>query len=202
MHKVVVVDSFGIPLFTSSYQTDEDAQEAVQANHPNAFIVEPGTDDNEIMSSWVRSGGSWSTRPKAPSEYHVWSDGSWVWDEQRAKGIAKREIDQMAENVRMKYVTPGSGQAMEHEAAHREAEQYLEGKPGAYPMLQADIAAGLAADLDGAAQMVMQMRSQWELLGAAVRRIRLQSKRQIDQMSSQAEVEQVRDQAIAQLGAL
>jgi len=90
-----------------------------------------------------------------------------------AKAAAKQAIDAAAEQVRARYLTPGSGQALEYEAVHREAERRLAGEPGAYPMLQADVDAGLATDLDDAATLVSQMRAQWETVGAAIRRLRL-----------------------------
>lgn len=115
---------------------------------------------------------------------------------------ARRKVDEAAEAVRIRYLTPGSGQALEYEAAHREAERRLQGIAGTYPMLQADVDAGLAVDLDDAATLVVQTRAQWETLGAVIRTIRLGAKHQIGQAQTQADVAQLRDGAIAQLESL
>lgn len=119
-----------------------------------------------------------------------------------AKTAAKRAIDDAAELTRRRYLTPGAGQAMEYEAVVREAERRLAGKPGAYPMLQSDVDAGLASDLDDAATLVMQRRSQWETVGAAIRSLRLARKRDLDGANTQAMVAQIREQAKAELDAL
>ena len=123
-------------------------------------------------------------------------------DLSEAREHAKRVIDETAEQVRLKYITPGSGQAMEYEAAAKEAERFLEGKPGAYPMLQADVTAGLSPDLNHAALTVIGMRGQFEMLGSGIRTLRLSAKRQVDLASTQAAVAQIREQALATLATL
>jgi hypothetical protein len=119
-----------------------------------------------------------------------------------AKEYAKRVIDEAAEAARLRYLTAGSGQALEYEAAAKEAERYVEGEPGAYPMLQADVDAGLSADLAAAAASVLYMRAQFGLVGATVRSVRLGAKCQVDQATTQAQVAQLREAAVATLAAL
>jgi len=122
------------------------------------------------------------------------------WDSlAEARENAKHIIDQQAERTRLKYITPGSGQAMEYEAAVREAERFMAGEQGSFPMLQADVSAGLAPTLVAAAQLVLGMRAAWEPLGAGIRTIRLSAKRQVDLATTQAQVAQIREQAVAQL---
>lgn len=119
-----------------------------------------------------------------------------------ARADAKRQIDEAAEKTRLKYITPGSGQAMEYEAAAKEAERYVEGKPGTYRMLQADVDAGLSADLVVAAASVLGMRAQFDVVGSAIRTVRLSAKRQVDEAATQAEIAQLREAAVASLAAL
>lgn len=119
-----------------------------------------------------------------------------------AKKAAKRAIDDAAEVARGRYLAAGAGQAMEYEALIREAERYLQGRPGAYPMLQAGVDAGETPDLNAAANLVVNKMAQWEMVGAKIRRVRLARKREVDAAGTQSEVAQIRNQAKSDLGAL
>lgn len=127
-----------------------------------------------------------------------------------AKAYARRAIDEAAERARTKYVTPGSGQAMEYQACREEAIRYLGGESGSWPMLQADVSGGTlhpvtgqpVQNLEEAAEAVMIMYGAWQQVGAAIRTIRLGAKAQVTQASSQAQVAQIREQAIASLDSL
>lgn len=121
---------------------------------------------------------------------------------EEARAQAKWEIDQEAERARGRYLAPGAGQAMEYEALSREAERYLQGRPGAYPMLQAGVDAGETPDLNAAANLVVNTMAQWEMVGAKIRRVRLARKREVDAAGTQSEVAQIRNQAKSDLGAL
>ena len=121
---------------------------------------------------------------------------------EEARAQAKREIDQEAERARGRHLAPGAGQAMEYEALSREAERYLQGSPGAYPMLQAGVDAGETPDLNAAANLVVNTMAQWEMVGAKIRRVRLARKREVDAAGTQSEVAQIRNQAKSDLGAL
>jgi hypothetical protein len=115
---------------------------------------------------------------------------------------AKEEIDAAAEAARTRYITPGSGQVLEYEAAYREAVDYAAGLSGTYSMLQADVDAGLAADLAAAAATVILTRQQWEEIGSVIRRIRLQAKAAVDAEPTSEEVVKIRIRTVAQLGAI
>jgi hypothetical protein len=122
-----------------------------------------------------------------------------------AQAYAMRIVDEAAERARLRYITPGAGQAMEYEAAQREAEAFLRNGAGArpvYPMLQADVDAGLAPDLQTAAAQVVAARGQWEAAGAIIRRHRLEAKRLIAEASAQREVAERRETAVATLAQL
>lgn len=110
----------------------------------------------------------------------------------KAKMDAERLIDEAAEKIRLEYVTPGSGQAMEYEAASREALEYIGNPEGSFPMLQADVSAGLSPDISTAASAILAMKSQFESVGAIIRTRRLLHKRLIREATTQKEVAQRR----------
>lgn len=116
--------------------------------------------------------------------------------------VAKEAIDAAAEAARTRYITPGSGQVLEYEAAYREAVDFAAGLPGVYSMLQADVDAGLSVDLAAAATAVIQTRLQWEEIGSVIRRIRLQAKAAVDAEPTSEEVVKIRIRTVAQLGAI
>ncbi|PYE87390.1 hypothetical protein [Phyllobacterium leguminum] len=101
-----------------------------------------------------------------------------------AKAGHKAAVDQAAERERKKYITPGEGQAMEYQQAATEAIAYLaaleadpkyEPEPGAYPMLEASI--GIDGDtLAEVATTVAAMHTQWQMIGSAIRTVRLAAK--------------------------
>jgi hypothetical protein len=128
-----------------------------------------------------------------------------------ARAHAQRAIDEAAERARTKYITPGSGQAMEYQAALAEAQRRVanNGGGGQYRMLQADVDAGTihpvtglpVANLDEAADAVLIMYGAWEHVGSMIRAVRLGGKAQVAQATTQAQVAQIRDATIAGLAA-
>ena len=119
-----------------------------------------------------------------------------------AQSFAFRRIDAAAEKARARYVTQGSGQAMEYEEAYRQAEAHRADPSGAYPMLQADVDAGLAENVAQAAQTIIAMRQQWERVGTQIRAIRLKAKREIRGANDPAEIARIRESAVKALGDL
>lgn len=91
---------------------------------------------------------------------------------------------------------------MEYQYAAAEAQAQQAGEPGPFPMLQADVDAGMAVDIPGAAELVLTTRSSWEIVGAGIRSIRLRAKRQVDLASTQAQVAVIRNAAVAELKAI
>ena len=125
------------------------------------------------------------------------------WDTiEAARANAKTAIDQQAERTRARYLTPGAGQALEYEAVLREAQACLDGRPGDYPLLHADVSRGAAADEFEAAWQVRSANAQWEFAAAQIRAVRLQAKAQIDAAQTQREVAEIREQALEDLGVL
>ena len=119
-----------------------------------------------------------------------------------AQSYALRAVDEAAEQTRGRYLSSGSGQAMEYEEAHRQALAY-QGDPAAtYPMLEAGVEAGLAPSVADAAALVLQRRDEWQAIGKTIRSIRLRAKREIREATTQREVAQIRERATRDLGAL
>lgn len=90
------------------------------------------------------------------------------------------QIDSQAEMARLRFITPGSGQALEYREAAEEAARYdATGGQGSYPMLQASVDAGEAANLGAAAALVSQREAAWAAIGAEIRRLRIKAKRDV-----------------------
>lgn len=112
-----------------------------------------------------------------------------VRDLATVKSESKARIDREAEAARLQYITDGAGQALEYQEAAEEAVRYAAtGGAGAYPMLQASVDAGEAADLAAAAALITSRENAWATIGANIRRLRLTAKRGIEAATT---VEQV-----------
>lgn len=93
----------------------------------------------------------------------------------------KRRIDDQAEIERVKYITPGAGQAMTYSQKAEEARLCLSAAspdPDDYPMLAAEIGI-TASNLMGVAQVVADANAQWLQIGAAIESVRLATKKAI-----------------------
>lgn len=98
------------------------------------------------------------------------------------KTTIKASIDHNAEACRLKYITPGAGQAMTYQQKSDEAARYLVAtSPSAadYPLLSAEVGV-TAEDIAGVAAVVDAAFRQWQSIGSAIEAVRLRSKRDID----------------------
>lgn len=93
----------------------------------------------------------------------------------------KREIDSAAEAARLRYITPGAGQAMTYQQKIDEVwalAQDAEPTPENYPLLAAEI--GITApSLDEVAAVVLAAYQQWRVIGRAIEAARLAGKKAI-----------------------
>lgn len=99
-------------------------------------------------------------------------------------------IDTAAERERLRWITPGAGQAMTYQAKVEEARRHAqdpEPVPSAYPMLAAEIGI-TGADLAGVAAVVVAAFEQWLAIGAAIEGVRLSAKRAVDDAEDAASV--------------
>ncbi|UZD70819.1 hypothetical protein [Brucella sp. JSBI001] len=129
------------------------------------------------------------------SEQHLlWSDGKLISDPALVVTLAtikaglKVEIDALAENERLKYITPGNGQAMTYQQKVTEAQAFkaaTDPQPEAFPMLSSEV--GITAPtIDEVADVVLAAYAQWQQIGAAIEAIRLGAKRDIDAAEDEA----------------
>lgn len=98
------------------------------------------------------------------------------------KAQLKAQIDQSAETERLKYITPGAGQAMTYQQKVDEARAFKAAsnpKPTDYPVLSSEV--GITAEtLSEVADIVLAAFAHWQQIGAAIEAIRLGAKRDID----------------------
>lgn len=111
-------------------------------------------------------------------------------DTKRAK---KAEIDAAAELARLKFITPGSGQAMTYQAKSDEARRFSsDTAPNAseYPLLSAEL--GITGPtLADVASAVLAALAQWQQIGGAIETVRLTAKASIENATSIADVQSV-----------
>lgn len=111
---------------------------------------------------------------------------TWTWRHNLGpmRAILRARVDAEAEAVRLRFVTPGAGQAMEYQEAIAQAQAYVLDPAGSYPMVQSDVDAGTidprtglaVATLAEAADLIIWMFAQWQIAGAAIRTARLAAK--------------------------
>lgn len=104
------------------------------------------------------------------------------------KAALKQDIDAAAEAERLKYITPGNGQAMTYQQKVAEA-QALKAtsnpQTSDYPILSSEV--GITADaLDEVANIVLAAFAQWQQIGAMIESSRLGAKRDIDAAEDEA----------------
>lgn len=94
----------------------------------------------------------------------------------------KAQIDAAAEVERLKYITPGSGQAMAYLQKAMEATAYLaatDPDPADYPLLAAEV--GITGDtIADVAAVVDGQYQAWRAIGAAIEQARLGAKAAVD----------------------
>ncbi|MCX2699269.1 hypothetical protein [Ochrobactrum chromiisoli] len=106
-----------------------------------------------------------------------------------------KQVDTAAENERLKYITPGNGQAMTYQQKVAEAQAFKAAtSPQAadYPLLSSEI--GITAEtLDEVANIVLGAFAQWQQIGAMIEAVRLGAKRDIDAAEDEAEARAIVD---------
>lgn len=109
------------------------------------------------------------------------------------KAALKAEIDAAAERERLRYITPGAGQAMTYARKVEQAKAVLaavDPAPADYPMLAASIGID-GADIMTVANVIVAMDAAWEAIGAAIEAARLNAKKAVDQAVTAAEAKAV-----------
>ncbi|UYT54514.1 hypothetical protein OHI65_09110 [Brucella sp. MAB-22] len=107
----------------------------------------------------------------------------------------KAKIDAEAENERLKYITPGNGQAMTYQQKVDEARAFkAAASPQSedYPVLSSEI--GITGPtLADVADTVLIAFSRWQQVGAAIESVRLGSKRDVDEAENEVAARAVLD---------
>jgi hypothetical protein len=110
---------------------------------------------------------------------------------EQVRASAMAQVDQAAERARLRWITPGAGQAMEYLQTEGEARAYLaagapaEPAAGLYPFLRAEQEASAEAGLPAAsftaiAERVVLAADAWAAAGAAIKALRRTAKMRIE----------------------
>lgn len=116
-------------------------------------------------------------------------------------------IDVEAERIRLRYLTPGTGQALLYSskltqvAAWQAATAAERRDLTKWPLLEAEVDATELQPAAAVAQIV-QANREWETAAARIERIRIRCKRQIAAAATPIEVFAARDDGLAQLRAI
>jgi len=123
---------------------------------------------DDVQSGWTYDGTSFAAPAAIPLS--------------QVKESLKSRIDVGAESERLKYITPGAGQAMTYQQKADEAARYLSAsspKGSDYPLLSAEIGI-TAVDIATVAQVIAAAFAQWQTIGGAIEATRLAAKKAID----------------------
>lgn len=111
------------------------------------------------------------------------------------KASLKALVDTSAETERLKYITPGKGQAMTYQQKVAEAQAFKAAsnpQPSDYPILASEVGI-TASTLAEVADSVLAAFAQWQQIGARIESIRLSAKRDIDAAEDEAAARSVVD---------
>lgn len=118
---------------------------------------------------------------------------------------AKLAVDAYAEQVRLKYINAGSGQALIYQKKAEEAAAYVDaGYPvdlSSYPFIEAEIDA-TGKTKEQVADDIITARDTWTTIGIQIEKTRLGGKKNIDDATSRTEVVSARNDTITALEAL
>lgn len=113
-----------------------------------------------------------------------------VVDLEQIKRDGAMTVDTEAENVRLQFITTGSGQAMVYQEKVAQAQAYEAAtvpQDADYPLLMAESnVTGMSIDL--VAQNILDTRAQWLLIATAIEQTRLQAKEDIQAALTPEEV--------------
>ncbi|CAB4327459.1 MULTISPECIES: hypothetical protein [unclassified Brucella] len=181
------VDGVEIPLHLSSVPTDRLRYldgELIDASENREWFV-----DN-LGQKHIIAGEGWQSLTCGIDERMArGNDGQWRASPlETIKAQLKRRIDADAETERLKYITPGNGQAMTYQQKVDEARAFKAAsnpKAADYPVLSSEV--GITAEtLSEVADIVLAAFALWQQIGAAIESIRLGAKRDIDAAEDEA----------------
>lgn len=157
-----------------------------QAIHPDMLLAFVEVDES-VEEGWMVTGGELSP-PSNPDPISLFD----------VKAALKHEVDTNAETERLKYITPGNGQAMTYQQKVTEAQAFKTAtypQTSDYPILSSEV--GITAEtLDDVANVVLAAFAQWQQIGAMIESIRLGAKRDIDAAEDEAAARAIVDAII------
>ena len=174
---------FFSPSAVAFYDTD------IPVPRPNDAISVSEADREALLNA-INSGGSFELvngKPvPVPPEPELLSV---------IKVALRQHIDAQAEVERLKYITPGTGQAMTYQQKVAEAQAFKAAsnpEPKDYPILASEVDI-TAPTLSEVADTVLTAYRQWQQIGAMIEAIRLGAKRDIDASATEAAARAVVD---------
>lgn len=139
-----------------------------------------------MVADWISQGKP--VEPYSPPEVDLGN----------LKTSLKAQIDADAETERLKYITPGAGQAMAYLQKAMEATAYLaatDPDPADYPLLAAEV--GITGDTIADVATVVNAHYQaWRAIGAAIEQARLGAKAAVDAAETVEDAQAVYDGVI------
>lgn len=117
------------------------------------------------------------------------------------KAQALREVDEMAEIARLRFITGGAGQALEYQQTEVEARAFLaqpDQSIAAFPFLKAELDAieattGQAFEPYLIATNVVTQAEAWRVAGSEIKRLRRAAKLAIDAATTPEQIEQAKN---------
>lgn len=155
----------------------------------------PGLAQAEMAAHAAASGLAAPAPPEAPVPFadDVMLRLAWL------KQQAMTNIDEQAEAARLRFITPGSGQALEYQLTEMEAQQALVLGPdaivaeGTFPLLEAEVLARKGTiSLFQAAQEVMSQAQAWRAMAGQIKALRRGAKLAVEEAQSEEAVSEAR----------
>lgn len=108
-------------------------------------------------------------------------------------------IDEQAEAARMRFITPGAGQAMEYQATEAEGRKFVANNyqgysAEEYPFMEAErlaieLATGQPTSPEQIAHIIITQANAWIYAGSEIKRLRREAKIKIEKATSLEEIE-------------
>ncbi len=111
-------------------------------------------------------------------------------DLERIRKEALVQVDTEAEQGRLRYLTSGTGQALEYQASEADARAFIAngGDLTNYPFLKAEIDALGDSDPVAVATTVIAQADAWRMAGSEIKRLRREAKLKINAATTPAEI--------------
>ncbi|PCG08681.1 hypothetical protein COA17_11025 [Sphingomonas ginsenosidimutans] len=160
-------------------------------------IRHSGTGEVQFVASLTGYGPEWAQlggavpEGAAPGDL-VLIDGVWVDDLPALRARAVIAIDAAAEAARMRFLTPGQGQAMTYQRKEAEARAWLVDNDVEAPFLAAE-AAARGMTIAALAAEVVALADRWAVVGSTIEGLRMGAKAAVTAAGTRAAIEAATD---------